>query len=248
MILLPNDEKKIVYPAIAVMNKGFSIRSLYDSYKLDVSEFVLDYEESKMEKTYVNYEKWDSFFEKGELRAFEGLKPVWDGRAYNQVVLKYVHPLRLLDIKCSYMRANLNANPNEYVMLDLFNKFEKLNIERELEVFEKAKKLIEYFDESLIDNEIFKQFIQMKWPMFGYFATEIVGNIEFVPLENAEIFTYDEINDKKGLLEYCKKFELGIEEERKKEYLRIVNAKETALHNEKVLTLARRVNTRVNSR
>ena len=93
------------------------------------------------------------------------------------------------------MGARKNAEPYEYEMLDLFNKFEKLDVSRELEAFKKAKELIEALSESSIDVETFKRSIQMMWPIFGYFATEIVDNMEFVPLEDAEVFTYGEINE-----------------------------------------------------
>ena len=52
MILLPNDEKEIIYPAVAVMDKDFSIRDLYETYKIGVSDFVLDFDETKIEKSY----------------------------------------------------------------------------------------------------------------------------------------------------------------------------------------------------
>lgn len=240
MILLPNDEKKIIYPAVAVMDKDFSIRDLYETYKIGVSDFVLDFDETKIEKSYSSDGSFEPCFTSGEIHAEHWIKPKWDGRMCEEIKLAYVHPLKLANIKSFHMGARENADPYEYEMLDLFNKFEKLDVSRELEAFKQAKELIEVLSASSIDVETFKRSIQMMWPVFGYFATEIVGNMEFVPLEDAEVFTYDEINEKSELLDYCKRFELSMEKSREKEVLKIVDVKKKAKHNEQVLSLARK--------
>ena len=244
MILLPNDEKEIIYPAIAVMDKDFSIRNLYATYKIGASEFVLDFDETTIEKSYSSDGSFESSFRNGEIHAEHWIKSKWDGRMCEEIKLAYIHPLKLAYIKSFHMGARKNAEPYEYEMLDLFNKYEKLDVSRELEALKKAKELIETLSESSIDVETFKRSIQMMWPIFGYFATEIVDSMEFVPLEDAEVFTYGKINEKSELLDYCKRFGLSMEESREQEVLKIVNAKEKALYNEQVLSLARKVNER----
>ena len=107
--------------------------------------------------------------------------------------------------------------------------------------FKKAKKIIESLSKSSIDTETFKTSVQRMWPVFGYFATEIFGDIEFIRVENLPVYPYDKISETKENLAFCNNRGIKITNEQKEIFNQIISTEQNAINNSKVLSLARKV-------
>ena len=161
---------------------------------------------------------------------------------YRKTVNTYVNPLHL-----SYNEVKKICSSSRVSLLELFNKFRIFDRNRELEILEYASGMIKRLQDSSLDNETVAEIIQKLWPKFGYFATHMYDNLEFVANDDSRQYDVQTLIDAKTNLLYCENNGIILVETQRKDFMRKVSIKNEAEDNVKVLSLAKSVNDRIGS-
>lgn len=244
MILLPDKENEFIYETF-VTPKDNELLSLIERPN-DISVYDYAFKQSESEELYKQIPKntfnvvSDYFPSRIRECLNEGETHHWN--YYRKTVNTYVNPLHL-----SYNEVKKICSSSKVPLLELFNKFRIFDRNRELEILEYASNMIKRLQDSSLDNEIVAEIIQKLWPKFGYFATHMYDNLEFVANNDSRQYEVQTLIDAKTRLLYCENNCIILIETQRKDFMRKVSIKNEAEDNVKVLSLAKSVNDRIGS-
>lgn len=250
MILLPDKENEFIYETFVTPKDNELLSLIERPNDISVYDYVfsnsiseerrgLSYEEEfKVGKNFPSRLE-DCYRSKLIIHAEPVMyPPLYHARTVNT----YINPLHL-----SYNEVNKICSSSRVPLLKLFNKFRIFDRNRELEILEYASGMIKRLQDSSLDNETVAEIIQKLWPKFGYFATHMYDNLEFVANDDSRQYEVQTLIDAKTNLLYCENNGIILVETQRKDFMRKVSIKNEAEDNVKVLSLAKSVNDRIGS-
>lgn len=244
MILLPDSENKRICET-QVKPKDIEVLSQIERPN-DISVYDYVFKHSESEEVYKQIPEnafnvvSDYFPSRIRECLNEGETHHWNH--YCKKVNTYVNPLHL-----SYNEVKKICSSSRVPLLELFNKFRIFDRNRELEILEYASAMIKRLQDSSLDNKTVAEIIQKLWPKFGYFATHMYDNLEFVANDDSRQYEVQTLIDAKTHLLYCENNGINLVETQRKDFMHKVSIKNEAEDNVKVLSLAKSVNDRIGS-
>lgn len=248
MILLPDNEKKIVYEACVKPKDKEILSELRTKNEIPIWEYPFYssyFRKRSYEERYIPFEERIELFSGFPSEVFDYGKSISGlvSTHHTQYEITYINPLHLA---CSEFQKMENLDIC-YPLLSLFNKFHNFDRGREIEILEQASDMIKRLQDSSLDDNTIKEIIQKLWPKFGYFATHIYDNLDFVVNEKCKYYELQSLIDAERHLRYIEENGLILDEAQRNEFLNMVGIKNEAEDNVKVLSLVKKVNDRIGS-
>ena len=249
MILLPDSENKFIYETIVKPKDKDFLFKLEEPNDIPIYDYVFSdssFEERRgapYEQKIVAFENFpcsikDCYHSK---LIFHAEPIIYPPLYHAQKINSYTNPLHSV-----YFELTKMIKDNElYPLLRLFNKFKNYDRNRELEILKQASDMIKRLQDSSLDNKTVAEIIQKLWPKFGYFATHIYDNIEFITDENSTQYDIQTLNNIYKHMLYCESNGLIIVPEQRRDFLNKIDILNTTEDNTKVLSLVKSVNERI---
>lgn len=247
MILLPDSENKRIYETQVKPKDNEVLSQIERPNDISVYDYVFSNSISE-ERRGIPY-KEEVILDNGFPNKLEDCyrskliihaEPVFIPPLYHaRTVTTHVNPLHL-----SYGEVKRICSSSKVSLLELFNKFKIFDRNRELEILEHASDMIKRLQDSSLDDDTIKEIIQKLWPKFGYFATHMYDNLDFVVNNNCKYYDFQSLIDAERHLHYIEKNGLILDATQRSEFLMMVTIKNEAEDNLKVLSLARKVKER----
>ena len=244
MILLPDSENKFIYETIVKPKDKDFLFKLEEPNDIPIYEYVFSHsmsEELFRKIPESKIEVLDKF--PNAVKEHINLGEKMQANYYLKSMNTYTNPLHSVYFELMKMIKDYELYP----LLQLFNKFKNFDRNRELEILEQASDMIKRLQDSSLDNKTVSNIIQKLWPKFGYFATHIYDNIEFITNENSIQYDIQMLNNIYKHMLYCEENGLIMVPEQRRDFLHKIDIKNKAEDNAKVLSLAKSVNDRIGS-